>query len=55
MCNRLWKNEHREGKRGGEEEKRTRVYTAGARHYSHYFISIETTFVVKELHSIDDE
>jgi hypothetical protein len=40
--------------RGGGGRRRTRVYTAGARHYSQSLISLNTTSVVKELHKIDD-
>lgn len=41
-------------KGGGGGRRRTRVYTAGARHYSQSLISLNTTSVVKELHKIDD-
>ncbi len=37
-----------------KERERIRVYTAGARHCSHSFRSIETISVVKERHTIDD-
>ena len=50
MCNRLWKNEHKET-RNKEHEYDQLVPTT----IVNLFLTFDTTLVIKELHTIDND